>query len=122
MTHTCARLTNIVSAVANVGRYLVHALAIKSSHLLSKRTGQFFINGSVDTQTHTQSGFGSWTLDFAHVMHFVNLIHLVHAQWAFDLNYARSTFRLHSERFANIVVFSVFGPLEDKLLLCTPEN
>lgn len=50
--HMCGELTDIVSAVANVGRYLVHTLAIKSSHLLSKCTSQFLVNGSVDIQTH----------------------------------------------------------------------
>lgn len=53
MACKCGGLTDIVSTVANVGRYLIHTLPIKSSHLLSKCTGQFLVDGSVDTQTNT---------------------------------------------------------------------
>lgn len=46
----CALLTNVVSTVADVGRYLIHALAIKNCQLLSERTGQLLIDGPDKTK------------------------------------------------------------------------
>lgn len=43
-------LTNIVSAVANVGRYLVYTLAVQNCQVLSEGTGQLLINGPDKTK------------------------------------------------------------------------
>lgn len=47
---TTAMLTNIVSAVANVGRYLVYTLAVQNCQVLSEGTGQLLINGPDKTK------------------------------------------------------------------------
>lgn len=39
------RLTDVVSTVADVGRYLVHTLTIQNRQVLGECTGQFLING-----------------------------------------------------------------------------
>lgn len=53
---TTAMLTNIVSAVANVGRYLVYTLAVQNCQVLSEGTGQLLINGPDKTKVFI-SGF-----------------------------------------------------------------
>lgn len=47
---TIAMLTNIVSAVANVGRYLVYTLTVQNCQVLSEGTGQLLINGPDKTK------------------------------------------------------------------------
>jgi len=44
-TCACVLLTDVVSTVADVGRYLVHTLAIQNCQLLCESTGQLLIDG-----------------------------------------------------------------------------